>query len=297
MSRTWVNNGISTLTANISDTATTVTVDNGAVFGSPSVANEMTAVIRQGATRELVHITNVSGNTLTLVRAREGTTGQAFTAGATIANVVTAAFTSEVETLLAAGGNSFAAGLRNASAGVYAPLLTLEACTGLANATRTLNQLELYPIMVAETLGIDRLGAWLSTVDNTNASAVHRFGIWNHDAANERPSTLVVDGGTVTTFGGVARWIEVTAVATLTPGIYWIGNVAQGSANVSQTSGFAANQVVHKVPIRRTVAPFQNQFPGLASVRYTGISGALADITTAPASQGGDAVIVWARHS
>lgn len=109
MSRTWSNNGITTLTANISNAATTATVDNGAVFGTPSASNEMTAVIRQGATRELVHITNVSGNTLTLVRGREGTTGQAFTAGATIANVVTKAFTDEVETLLAAGGGSASA--------------------------------------------------------------------------------------------------------------------------------------------------------------------------------------------
>jgi hypothetical protein len=118
MSRTWANNGITTLTANISNAATTATVDNGAVFGAPSVSNEMTAVIRQGATREIVHITNVSGNTLTLVRGREGTTGQAFTAGATIANVVTKAFTDEVETLLASGGGSAPA----SSFGVFAQM-------------------------------------------------------------------------------------------------------------------------------------------------------------------------------
>jgi hypothetical protein len=104
MSRTWANNGITTLDANISDTATTATVVNGAVFGSPSASNEMTAVIRQGATRELVHITNVSGNTLTLVRAREGTTAQAFTSGATIANVITKQFTDEVDGLVSAVG-------------------------------------------------------------------------------------------------------------------------------------------------------------------------------------------------
>jgi hypothetical protein len=108
MPRTWANNGITTLNENISTSALTVLVVNGAVFGTPSVANETTAVIRQGATREIVHITNVSGNTLTLVRGREGTTGQAFTAGATIANVVTKAFTDEVETLLAGGGTGSA---------------------------------------------------------------------------------------------------------------------------------------------------------------------------------------------
>ncbi|MBO3760346.1 hypothetical protein [Ciceribacter sp. L1K22] len=78
------NNASSTLTASITDTDTSLTIDAGDVGRFPSLGvgdwHPLTLVDMVG-NREIVRVTARTSNTLTIQRAREGTTALAFAAG------------------------------------------------------------------------------------------------------------------------------------------------------------------------------------------------------------------------
>jgi hypothetical protein len=85
----------STLAAPITAAATSLTLaaGTGALFPNPSAGQEFALVLTDAATGtkiEIVYCTARSVDTLTVVRAQEGTTGQAFIAGDLAANVLTA---------------------------------------------------------------------------------------------------------------------------------------------------------------------------------------------------------------
>lgn len=85
------NNATTALTSTITAIATSITVDNASVF--PAIASpDITYVTMvQGATLEVVKVTDITGNVLTVVRAQDGTSGFAFSAGDSIELRVTAA--------------------------------------------------------------------------------------------------------------------------------------------------------------------------------------------------------------
>lgn len=293
MARLYANNAESTLAGNIGAGATSLTVatGDGAKFPSPSGGDYFDFTLEQGTTREIARCTARSGDVLTITRAVEaiagvGAVAQAFTTGAIVAIRTTAASL-----------NTFAAGLRDAPSGTYTPVMTTYAADFTAGA-RNLNQLLAYPVIVAETVALDRIGTYLSGVDSVNASAVVRFGIWAHDTVNNRPSTLLLDAGTVSVFSGSARFVEVTTSYTLEPGIYWFGSCGQGSANTMSTSGFSSTaQTVHMVPLPRTTAPSSGAAPSLSNVAYNSITGAFGNITTAPDAYVTSGAYVWLRHT
>lgn len=295
MARLYANNCSSTLAGSISGSATSLTLatGDGAKFPSPSGGDYFDFTLEQGTTREIARCTARSGDVLTITRAVEaiagvGAVAQAFTTGATVAIRTTAASL--------ASDPIVGMGLRGSLAGGYTPLLSCYTAA-FSSGTRTLNLLFLYPFVVSETISLDRLGSWLNVVDGVNASAVARFGLWAHNAANERPGTLLQDGGTVSVFSGSPRWTEVTIAQTLTPGIYWAGTALQGSANVAQTSGFTSSTTFHTVPIRSTPAPGGQFVPGKAGLFYNAVSGAFSSITTAPDGQAGGGTLIWGRYS
>jgi len=92
MARLYANNASTTLASNISDSATSLTVatGDGALFPALSGGDTFVVTLEQGSTREIVEVTARSGDALTIVRAREGTTAAAFTAGAVVELRVTA---------------------------------------------------------------------------------------------------------------------------------------------------------------------------------------------------------------
>jgi len=98
----------STLSAAINDsTDVNIPVDSGAVFPNPPFR----AMIREGATREIVEIQEVDGNTLKCLtlgnRGLEETTRQAFGIGAIIENVFTAGCHMELnDSAFLDGGNA-----------------------------------------------------------------------------------------------------------------------------------------------------------------------------------------------
>jgi len=81
----FANNAASTLTAGINTTDTTVTVADGALFPSPTGGDVFYATLSQSGTEtswEIVSVTARSGNSLTVVRAQDGTSAASWSSGA-----------------------------------------------------------------------------------------------------------------------------------------------------------------------------------------------------------------------
>lgn len=91
----FANDASSTVAAPISNSSTTVTVaaGTGSEFPAPSAGQQFSATFNDAATgllTEIVYCTARSGDTLTIVRAQEGTVAQNWLAGDLLANLLTA---------------------------------------------------------------------------------------------------------------------------------------------------------------------------------------------------------------
>ena len=95
MSIVFANNANTTIAGAITNTATSVTLatGSGALFPSPTGGDYYVATFTDAATgllREIVHVTAMSGDVATIVRAQEGTTALNWSAGDFFANEFTA---------------------------------------------------------------------------------------------------------------------------------------------------------------------------------------------------------------
>ena len=92
------NNAATTLAAGVSSSATSLTVNNGASFPDVSSASDHSYITLEDidSNREVVKLTNRSGNTLTVVRAQDGTTARSFTIGDKVELRITAILLNEV---------------------------------------------------------------------------------------------------------------------------------------------------------------------------------------------------------
>lgn len=91
----WKNNANTTLAGTVSNVATTATLTPGAgaLFPAPGADQYFTATFSDAATgllNEIVHVTNVTGDVVTMARAQEGTTALNWAAGDLFSNLVTA---------------------------------------------------------------------------------------------------------------------------------------------------------------------------------------------------------------
>ena len=76
------NNATTTLSAAVTTTATSITVADGSVFPTLSGSNYTYATLEDNSSnREIVKVTAISTNTLTVVRAQDNTTARAFSSG------------------------------------------------------------------------------------------------------------------------------------------------------------------------------------------------------------------------
>jgi len=97
MSVVFSNNAITTLAASVSTSGTTLTVDDGSSFPTISLTSH-TYVTLQDATenKEVVKVTAITGNTFTVVRARDNTTARAFSIGDKVELRLTAVLLEEI---------------------------------------------------------------------------------------------------------------------------------------------------------------------------------------------------------
>ena len=78
------NNAETTLSSGINNSVTTVPVTSAAVFPTPNANNVFFATIEEGNNIEVVKVTGISSNDLTVVRAQDNTSAAAFSSGAKI---------------------------------------------------------------------------------------------------------------------------------------------------------------------------------------------------------------------
>src|SRR6516164_4236244 len=91
----WSNNASTSIAGSITATDTTVALaaGTGIEFPNPTGGDYYVATFYDQATKtrnEIVHVTAMSGDHATIVRAQEGTTAQAWNAGDIFANLITA---------------------------------------------------------------------------------------------------------------------------------------------------------------------------------------------------------------
>lgn len=91
----FANNANATLAGGINPASITANLaaGTGSLFPAPSGGNYFVATLtdaQTGLINEIVHVTNVTGDVVTLVRAQEGTTAQSWLAGDLFANLWTA---------------------------------------------------------------------------------------------------------------------------------------------------------------------------------------------------------------
>ena len=80
----FINNGDTATNEGITAVQTSVVVADGSVFPTPATDEYFMATMDDGSDIEVVKVTAVATNTLTIVRAQEGTSGVAFLTGTTI---------------------------------------------------------------------------------------------------------------------------------------------------------------------------------------------------------------------
>ena len=112
------NNAKTTLASSLSSSATSVSVADGSVFPSLGSGEIFFCTLDDGTNNEIVKVTAVSSNTLTVVRAQESTTARSFASGDAAELRLTAgilslfsqtgvAITDEIEAYLDANGLTF----------------------------------------------------------------------------------------------------------------------------------------------------------------------------------------------
>jgi hypothetical protein len=104
----FANNAVGVLAVAASNSATTFQLNTGqgALFPAPTMGQGFYAWVQSGSTVEAVFVTNVTADVLTVTRAQEGTTAQAFPVGAIVEMRLTAAVLSA---FVQASTNLFAA--------------------------------------------------------------------------------------------------------------------------------------------------------------------------------------------
>lgn len=163
MSVLFTNRANTIIASNITNSQTTIPLNagTGALFPSPTGGDFVMGTLISASnpnTYEIVRVTSRSTDTLTVVRAQEGTTGQAFTASDVFALLPTAGSLNDMRTHE-----------------------SLPTSTGSANAQAVTNTV---PILILSKgtkqkmiPGFTNSGAMTLAVDGTAATAVHAFGL------------------------------------------------------------------------------------------------------------------------
>lgn len=129
----WENNANTTLAGSVSNVATTATLTPGAgaLFPAPGAGEYFVATFTDAATgllNEIVHVTNVTGDVATIVRAQEGTTALNWVAGDLFSNLVTAGTLNDFaqEVTLQGGSQNYAVdtGAANAYVAAFSPVVS-----------------------------------------------------------------------------------------------------------------------------------------------------------------------------
>jgi hypothetical protein len=213
-----MNNAESTLATGIDadDTTVVVATGHGARFPAPGTDEyfDLTLVSADLATVEIMKATARSTDSITVVRAQQGTSGAAFSVGATVSHRLTKGALDELRDQLLD---------QRFTAGVYYPP------SGYGSSvTQTTTNLRIHavPFRVYKRQTFDRIAVYVSS---GAASTAVRLGLYA-DTGGGKPGAKITDYGTVdsTTLGLKA----ITIAITLDAGWYWLVAQAEGGTPV-----------------------------------------------------------------
>lgn len=185
------NNAGTTLAAPVTNVALTATLaaGGGALFNPPPTAGQFFVLTfvdaATGLLNEIVHVTNVTGDVITIIRAQEGTTAQNWNTGDTAAAYPTAgglsALTVSDATLQIQSGNYAAdTGTANAIAITLAPVpVSLASITGS-------------PIRILKSAAANT-GATTVTINSFPPTNV-KYANGNDPASGELPASAILEG-------------------------------------------------------------------------------------------------------
>jgi hypothetical protein len=148
------------------------------------------------------------------------------------------------------------------------------------------NYARYHPWVVTQSITITRV--WASFRTAGEANSVLRIGIYANDATTQKPSTLLLDAGTISTgtgnagtisTGGTPGVYEITCSLALTPGLYWVTGITQGaSTTVPVIDVYPTSYISWNHPLGTSLPSLSSsQSPGWGQ---SGVSGALANAGT-----------------
>lgn len=101
MSVVFSNNAVTTLANALDSTSTSMTVVDGSQFPTISGSNFTFVTLQDiSQNREIVKVTNISGNVFTIVRAQDNTTASSFIVGDKVELRLTAALLSQIDKIV-----------------------------------------------------------------------------------------------------------------------------------------------------------------------------------------------------
>jgi len=148
----------------------------------------------------------------------------------------------------------------------------------LSALTLTLNTVSYLPFLVEKTTTFDRIACRTGSTVASPGGTI-RLGIYNN--SNKRPSTVVLDAGTVA-FSAISTIYAITIDQTLTPGWYWLAAVMQSSGG--STSFTTVGDVVPFNVISLT-STFNGLQPTWSQTGVTGAFDTAASLTATTTSR------------
>jgi hypothetical protein len=156
-----------------------------------------------------------------------------------------------------------------------------------SNVTATANRSNYLPIYLPATTSFDRMA--VMTSGTFSGTAVVRMGIYANDIATGKPSTLILDAGTVSCTA-LNTVYQITISQTLTAGFYWIVMNTQTAATSNGFNGTTAatSNINYLIPYR----PLPNLSAQTGWIQAS-VTGAFANAGTL--STQGSAPHTWLR--
>jgi hypothetical protein len=129
-----------------------------------------------------------------------------------------------------------------------------------SNVNATLSRTNYIAIYVPATTTFDRIA--VTTASTFNGTATVRMGVYANDTATGKPSTLILDAGTVSCTVLSTNY-QITIDQTLTSGFYWIASNIQAAASTNTFIGNTATQGAYNplMPYKTTL-PSSNFITG-----------------------------------
>jgi hypothetical protein len=157
------NNAATVLAANASSSTTSLTVSDGSVFPTLSGSDYTYVTLEDlSSNREVVKVTGISGNTLTVVRGQDGTSARAFSAGVKCELRITAALLNDLNT--EADTESVSIDGDTMTGGLTVPSLSV---TGNTTTSGTFDGRD----VAADGTKLDGIEASADVTDTTNVTA------------------------------------------------------------------------------------------------------------------------------